>query len=297
MITRRALLKMAATASAGFFSLGAYAGGVEPMLRLATTRYRIIPPNWPAGQSLRLVILADVHACEPWMSTERISSIANYANTLGGDIILLLGDYVTGMQRFITDIVPPAEWAKALSGLTAPYGVHAVCGNHDWAQDAEAQRLRLKETVSHRALRAVGITVHSNTAIRTGSEEHPFWIAGLEDQWAFRESGETVGLDDLPGTMAQITDDAPIIMMAHEPDIFPTIPERVSLTLSGHTHGGQVNLFGWRPVVPSLFGERYAYGHKVENNRHLVVSGGLGCSGAPIRFMSPPEIVVIDLVG
>ena len=286
---------MAATASAGFFSLGAYAVGVEPMLRLATTRYRITPPNWPAGQNLRIVVLADVHACEPWMPAERISRISEYANTLGGDIILLLGDYVTSM-RYITDIVPPQEWAQALSGLKATYGVHAVCGNHDWAQDPEAQRLRLKETISHRALRAVGITVHSNTALRTGTEEHPFWIAGLEDQWAFHETGEPAGLDDLPGTLAQITDNAPIIMMAHEPDVFPTIPDRVSLTLSGHTHGGQVNLFGWRPIVPSIFGERYAYGHKVENNRHLIVSGGLGCSGAPIRFMSPPEVVVIDVV-
>ena len=59
--------------------------------------------------------------------------------------------------------------------------------------------------------------------------------------------------------------------MAHEPDIFPRVPERVSLTLSGHTHGGQVDLpFVGRPVVPSVYGERYAYGHVVEEDRHMV---------------------------
>ncbi|WP_427832920.1 metallophosphoesterase [Agrobacterium larrymoorei] len=294
MITRRTLLKTAATMTAALFSLGAYAGGIEPLARLITTRYRITPQNWPKGQSLRIVALADFHACEPWMPAERIAKICDHANTLGGDIILLLGDYMSGM-RLVTGVVPPEDWAKALSGLKATYGVHAVCGNHDWWQDKEAQRLRLKETVAHKALRAVGIHAHSNDAVRTGSEKQPFWIAGLEDQWAYLTGRRVSGLDDLGGTLAQVTDDAPVILLAHEPDIFTSVPDRVSLTLSGHTHGGQINLFGWRPAVPSRYGERFAYGHVVEDNRHLIVSGGLGCSIAPVRFMSPPEIVVIDI--
>ncbi len=294
MITRRALLKTAATMAAGLVSLGAYAGGIEPLARLSTTRYRFNPPGWPRGQSLRLVVLADFHACEPWMPAERIARICDYANTLGGDAILLMGDYMSGM-KLVTGVVPPAEWAKALSVLKAPYGVHAVCGNHDWWQDPEAQRLRLKETVAHQALRSVGIAVHANRAVRCGTDAQPFWIAGLEDQWAYLTGRRTSGLDDLPGTLAQVTDDAPVILLAHEPDIFVSVPSRVSLTLSGHTHGGQVNLFGWRPAVPSRFGERFVYGHVVEDDRHLIVSGGLGCSIAPVRFMSPPEVVVIEL--
>jgi predicted MPP superfamily phosphohydrolase len=84
-------------------------------------------------------------------------------------------------------------------------------------------------------------------------------------------------------------------LLAHEPDIFPKVPRRVSLTLSGHTHGGQVRLFGYSPVVPSAYGNRYAYGHVVENDRNLIVSGGLGFSIAPIRFGVRPEILQIDL--
>jgi len=95
--------------------------------------------------------------------------------------------------------------------------------------------------------------------------------------------------------LAKVTDDAPVIMMAHEPDIFPRVPERVSLTISGHTHGGQVNLFGYTPVVPSKFGSRYVYGHVVEGGRDLIVSGGLGLSGLPVRFGVPPEVVLIEL--
>ena len=65
------------------------------------------------------------------------------------------------------------------------------------------------------------------------------------------------------------------------------------MTLSGHTHGGQVRLFGYSPIVPSRYGNRFAYGHVVETDRNLIVSGGLGCSIMPVRFGMPPEIVEV----
>jgi predicted MPP superfamily phosphohydrolase len=130
-------------------------------------------------------------------------------------------------------------------------------------------------------------------------DDKAFWIAGLGDQLALlphvkygRRSWQ--GVDDLDGTLAKIADAAPVLLMAHEPDIFPSIPDRISVTMSGHTHGGQVRLFGYSPVVPSRYKNRYAYGHVVENGRHLIVSGGLGCSIVPIRFGSPPEIVMLE---
>ena len=89
--------------------------------------------------------------------------------------------------------------------------------------------------------------------------------------------------------------DEPVLLMAHEPDIFPTVTERVSLTLSGHTHGGQIRIFGWSPVVPSRYKNRYAYGHVVEDGRHLLVSGGLGFSILPVRFGMPPEINFVEI--
>jgi predicted MPP superfamily phosphohydrolase len=68
------------------------------------------------------------------------------------------------------------------------------------------------------------------------------------------------------------------------------------LQLSGHTHGGQVRLFGWSPVVPSRYGSRLAYGH-MRINCDLIVSGGLGCSVLPFRLGVPPEIVLVTLGG
>jgi hypothetical protein len=110
--------------------------------------------------------------------------------------------------------------------------------------------------------------------------------------------GRFRGEDDIPGTLAQIQDDAPAILMAHEPDIFVDVPDRFAVTLSGHTHGGQVRLpFLGRPVVPSAYGQRFAYGHIQEEGRDLIVSAGLGCSILPVRFGVPPEITVVNLNG
>jgi len=108
--------------------------------------------------------------------------------------------------------------------------------------------------------------------------------------------GRPLGVDDLGATLAKVTDGAPVILLAHEPDIAVRVDERVTLMLSGHTHGGQVRLFGWSPVVPSRYGNRFAYGH-VRERCDVIVSGGLGCSMVPFRLGMPPEIVVVTLRG
>ena len=305
MITRRDVLKGLLAFSTGTLSLGGYAFAVEPMWRLNVTRYGLTPPRWPAGLKLRIAVIADVHASEPYMPVARIRQIVARANALGPDMTLLLGDYVAS-YRWQSRRVPEREWSEALSGLRAPLGVHAVLGNHDWWDDQDVQRKRTGPAPSHVALERAGIPVYENDVVRLEKNGRPFWLAGLGDQLAFRrhrDAGEEhhFGVDDLPGTLAKVTDDAPVILMAHEPDIFPHVPERVSLTLSGHTHGGQVRVLGYSPTVPSRYGNRYAYGHIAERSapaeqaRHLIVSGGLGCSLLPVRFGVPPEIVVVEL--
>ncbi|MFS8144766.1 metallophosphoesterase [Rhizobium sp. BR 249] len=298
MITRRGFFKVLGGSVAGVMSLGGYAFAYEPLARLSITRYRLTPPGWTPGLKLRIVALADLHACEPWMSASRIAAICHRANELEGDVTVLLGDYAAGMNM-VTQYVHSSQWSKALATLQAPLGVHAIMGNHDWWEDRTAQTNGGMETFGHRALAAVGIPVYGNRAVRLEKDGRGFWLAGLEDQLALlpgRKWGRKrmTGLDDLDGTMAQVTDDAPVILLAHEPDIFPRVPQRVSLTLSGHTHGGQIRFLGRSPVVPSRYGNRYAYGHIVEDGRNIIISGGLGCSIAPIRFGVPPEIVVID---
>ncbi|WP_192182062.1 metallophosphoesterase [Mesorhizobium amorphae] len=299
MITRRGFLRLIGGSFLSMVSLGAYAVGIEPMLLTHVKRYSLTPPHWPAGLKLRVVALADIHACRPWMTPERIASLAAEANALKPDVIVMLGDFPAG-TRLVSDWVDASEWAPALSGLKAPLGVWSILGNHDWWEDRAAQAAGAGPTISRKALEAVGIPVLENDVVRLEKDGHGFWLAGLADQLALRPGqawGRTgfKGLDDLDGTLAKVSDGAPVILLAHEPDIFPKVPSRVSLTLSGHTHGGQVRLFGYSPVVPSRFGNRYAYGHVVEQDRNLIVSGGLGFSIMPVRFGMRPEILQIDL--
>lgn len=301
-MTRRGFFRFLGKAVGLAMVTGAYGFALEPM-RLVTSRYRVRPSDWPQGLRLRIVALADLHACDPWVSVDRIRSIVAKANDLRPDLIVLLGDYTMG-HHWVTAQVHSRDWAAALGGLRAPLGVHAVMGNHDWWEDRTAQREGEGPTFGERALLSNGIEVYENRAVRIEKEGRAFWLAGLGDQIALlpghggRRGWQ--GVDDLPGTLAQITDDAPVILLAHEPDIFPRVPGRVALTLSGHTHGGQVRLFGWSPIVPSRYGNRYAYGHIAERDRagmtrHLVVSGGIGGSIMPVRIGVPPEIVVVDL--
>ncbi|MGA7656432.1 MAG: metallophosphoesterase, partial [Methylocella sp.] len=241
-ISRRLFLQGAGGVVWATAGLGSYAFVFEPFLRLNVTSYRVVPPGWPDGLTVKAVVLADIHACEPWMPASRVRGIANLTNDLSPDIVFLLGDF-SGGHRFVTGPVMPEEWGEALSILKAPLGVHAVLGNHDWwhgalpgmpADDAEGVR---------QALRSAGIEVLENNALRVRKNGKPFWVAGLGDQMGELTAPRRFrGLDDLGGTLAQINDEAPVILLAHEPIIFRRVPDRVSLTLCGHTHGGQVNL-------------------------------------------------------
>ncbi len=101
-----------------------------------------------------------------------------------------------------------------------------------------------------------------------------------------------------PARCAQVGTDDPVLLLVHEPDIFTRVPARVALTLAGHTHGGQIRLpLIWPAFVPSKYGARFAYGHVIEDERHLIVSGGLGTSIIPARLGVPPEIVQVQLGG
>jgi uncharacterized protein len=300
MISRRHFLRFVAGVGAFSASTAAYGFGVEPVLRLRVTRYGLLPPQWPADFQLKIAVVADLHACDPWMSIERIEAIVERTNSLNADIIVMLGDYVAG-HRHVSRYIPASEWASVLAGLKAPLGVHAILGNHDYWEDKKVQREGQGMIVARRALEAAGVPVYENDAKRLTKAGRPFWLAGLGDQLAYLPAQRfrplrRIGVDDLGATLGKVTDDAPVILLAHEPDVATRVPARVALQLSGHTHGGQVRLLGWSPVVPSRYGNRLAYGH-TRTNCDVVVSGGLGCSIMPFRIGVPPEIVLVTLGG
>lgn len=289
-LTRRGLIKsglgLAALGGLALPGTCAYAAS-EAATDLVITDYRLTPPGWRAGLGLTITVIADIHAGGPNMGIARVRQAIDAANALGSDLIVVLGDYFA-THRFITEHVPHAAWAGELARLRAPLGVYSILGNHDWWYDIKGVR---------KALAAIHMPVMENDAVLLGEAGRRFWLAGLGDQLAyFIGHSRFRGVDDLAGTLARIHTDDPVILLAHEPDIFTEVPARVSLTLAGHTHGGQMRLPLIPPVwAPSAYGARFAYGHIVEAGRHMIVSGGLGCSKVPLRLGVPPEIVRVTL--
>ena len=285
-VTRRHVL----VGVAGLLGLAAgttvYAAAIEPE-RLVVTRYAPALPGWPAGRKLSITVIADLHAGGPDMQFEHIRRIVDRASALQSDIVLLLGDFIASYRFAITKVSDPV-WAAELARLSAPLGTWAILGNHDWWHDLHGVR---------DALAGVKIPVLENDAVLLGPAGQRFWLAGIGDQLAIPLGhGRYRGVDDLPLTLSRITTDDPVLLMVHEPDIFPRVPDRVALTLAGHTHGGQIRVpFLWPHFVPSKYGARFAYGHVVEDERHLIVSGGLGTSIIPARLGVPPEILHIEL--
>ena len=301
-LTRRQFIKWLGGGTFGGGLLGGYGFGVEPLIRLHCQHARIPVPVWPPAMRLKIAALADIHACEPWMTARRLQQIVSATLAEAPDLIVLLGDYVAGLHHFKSRDLPPDVWAAMLGQLRAPLGVHAVLGNHDWWSDPQAQRTRRGPIFARLALERAGIPVYENDRVVLGHRGRPLTLVGLGDQLAFLGRGrnpyaDLTGVDDLDGALTGVSRHDPVVLLAHEPDIFPRVPDFVTVTLSGHTHGGQVRLFNYSPMVPSRYGNRYAYGHIVERGRHLVVSGGLGCSIAPVRFGVPPEINLITLYG
>ena len=190
-------------------------GFSAPVVRLRVARYDLSPPQWPAGLKLRIAAIADLHACDPWMSLDHIQAIVERTNALKPDIVVMLGDYVAG-HRKVTRFIPDAEWARVLAGLKAPLGVHAVLGNHDWWEDKDSAARR-----AGAAVRRPRIGGRRHSRLRKRREEtlskngHSFWLAGLGDQLAYMPARrfrplKRIGVDDLGATLAKVTDDAPV---------------------------------------------------------------------------------------
>jgi predicted MPP superfamily phosphohydrolase len=244
---------------------------------------------------LRIAILSDFHANRPFMGPLHLARLVDQTQGLAPDMILLLGDYaghVIGGQS-----LRPEEVTEALVRLHAPLGVFAVFGNHDWRNDPAPQPGAPLPTIWHRAFAHAGVPVLSNTVQNLEAAGVPIQLAGLESQRAFklRRPRRIEGEDDLPAVMQALDPSVFTLMMAHEPDVFPELEDSIDLTVSGHTHGGQIVPFGQPLIVPSRHGTRYAYGAFTEGRKQLIVSGGLGNTTLPFRIGRPPEIVVIDL--
>ena len=245
--------------------------------------------NWPSELSnLKIAVLSDMHIGSSFINEEKVRYIVEQTNQLQPDMIVILGDYIAGNGR-ASHRVEPEVFGPMLKGFRAPLGVYSVLGNHDWWYDGRLVREALEQN---------GIKVLENETFKLdvrrdqaqGTEEAatPLWLVGLADLWTRPQR-----IDE---TLAQVPEGAPMIALAHNPDVFPRLPQSVPLLLAGHTHGGQVRFpFIGSVIHPSNYGQRYARGHIYESGHHLFVTTGIGTSIVRVRFNVPPEIVLLTV--
>lgn len=273
---------LATVALAGWI-LGVWAFLVEPVT--LTVRHVTVESAAWRGPPLRIGVISDTHVAAPHTDVARIERLVARMNAERPDVVVLLGDYAGGHEPAAVRAAPERsevlKGVEAFQGLRSPLGTHGVLGNHDsWFDDAAVAA----------AMRRGRAVVMENQAVRVDRPGGAFWIAGLADMHSPRE-GPLVS-----ATLAQVTDASPVVVLTHWPDPFAQVPDRVALTLAGHTHCGQVNLpFAGRPFLPSAGSYRWPCGLYDEGGRKLFVTGGVGVSILPVRFRAPPEIVIVTL--
>ena len=262
-----------AAAAVGVGVPAAYGGLVEAWAYEVTEtviRIKDLPERF---EGFRIAQVSDVHHSR-LVSIEEVRRVVGLANAAGADLIALTGDYTTDYREYVEPC------AEALSELKAPEGVWAVLGNHDHRTDGPLTRAALRR-------RGIEVLTNQSTELRRGADV--LQLAGVDD-WGW-------GKADFARAMQGVDTSRPSLMLSHEPMALD-VPETrgVSLILSGHTHGGQINL----PVVgaPAAWvweHLKYLRGTYESEGTQLYVSRGTGVIGVPMRLGAPPEVAVIRL--
>ena len=218
----------------------------------------------------KIIQLSDTHH-SPFTGLEHIKRAVKIANRLRPDIFLLTGDYVSHEREYI----PPV--AAALGKLKARYGIYACLGNHDHWTDADL--------VTH-LFRGEGINMLINEGVRLEARGASFWLAGVDDYM--------VGKTDVPAAMKGSYPDEMKLLLAHNPIIFREAARvGVDLTLSGHTHGGQVKM---RDDSKRIFPQRkLKAGLHSRRKSQIYITRGIGTVVLPVRYQCPPEISLLEL--
>lgn len=249
---------------------------------LVVRRIAFAFPDLPeAFDGLTIVQLSDLHV-GPHTSRRFLSRVARAVADAKPDIVAHTGDQVDDFGEDVTNFV------RAMGGLSAPLGVYAICGNHDvyagWGQ------------VRH-GLAAAGIQVLVNTAVPVERNGARLWIAGTGDPAAAMTfvSRARDAAPDIERTLAQVPQSAFTVALAHNPALWPALAKRgVHLTLSGHTHHGQISIPPLRWCLASTF-LPFAMGAYRSGRSVLYVHPGTNYWGLPLRIGAWPEVAVVTL--
>ena len=226
-----------------------------------------------AFHGLRIVQISDIHH-GLFLPKEWLSEAVREANRLDPDIIALTGDFVTYSRRNIRTA------AELLGRLRARHGVYAVLGNHDFRVDADAVTAELRK-------QRIDVLRNRHIPLRFGSKS--IYLVGVDD-YGYGA--------DLRRAIRGVPQEAATILLAHNPRVIHLASRHgVSLVLSGHTHGGQVNL----PLLGTVYGRsperlRYKVGWDRMGATQIYVSRGIGTIVLPWRLRCPAEITHLELL-
>ncbi len=239
---------------------------------LSFPSYRItLPGRGPSLAGLKIAFLTDLHAgCS--LGPSALEGIFREVERREPDLVLMGGDLANTREREVLFL------EKGISLLSPPLGVFAVPGNHDYFEGKGIGRWRSW-------LEGMGVRVLVNEAERVSLGGDGLWIAGVDDL--------TEGRPDLPGALEPVRSGEPVILLSHHPDFFfEAAAAGVDLTLSGHTHGGQI-----APLRFMMGHTKFEYweGWFEEEGARLLVSRGVGCTLLPLRVGAPPEIPVLQV--
>ncbi len=264
------------TAGATLLPIAAAGYGFAAGTHLRIDRPTLALPNLPGRfEGVSIAFLTDIHL-GPFVSREYVAGLVRTTVALAADVIVLGGDYSLRDEAFI------APCFDLLAGLSAPLGVFGVLGNHDYAHGVEATRAGMRRS------KVTELTNRGEWLVRGPDRLR---LAGVDDYWHGR-----------PNVAAALADAQPTdacLLVAHNPDYAETLTDqRVGLVLSGHTHGGQINVPGYgAPLTPSRYGRKYAQGYVEAPATRVYVSAGTGMSIMPVRVNCQPEINLITLTG
>jgi predicted MPP superfamily phosphohydrolase len=280
MMNRRQLLKTAGLTALGMGAAGLAYPFLEAKWCRVVRRTVALPKLPPAFQGTTIALLADVHH-GPFVPLAYVRHVVSMTKALKPDIVAFVGDFVHREEVFI------APGINELGKLHGRWGRFAVRGNHD-NRDYHGQRDF--RPLSQAALAHAKIPDLNNTGTWIERNGARLRICGVGDLWTDHQ--------DLRAALGDANERDVVVLLSHNPDFVETIIDaRVSLVLSGHTHGGQIVVPGYgAPMVPSRYGQKYLYGLVDGPSCPVFVTRGVGTVTPPVRFFCRPEVVLITLV-